>query len=96
MNQYNFLINGPVFNEFVDTIRNVLGSGLDIVRIIVTGMAIIALLILSIKYFTETPTGKSEQKNALPDYIIGIVLFVGATYILTFLMEFISTVLSKI
>lgn len=96
MNQYNFLINGPVNGGIVNTTRNIMGSGLDLVRILVTGIAIIGLLMLAIRYFTGSPTIKSEQQQVLPDYIMGIFIFAGGSYILTFLVEFIGTVLSKI
>ena len=96
MSQYEFLINGPVYNEAVYTWQNVIGGVLDIVRIVVTGICLIALTILAIKYFTESPTVKSEQKTALPYYIIGIVILLGVANILPFLIDIVSSILSNI
>lgn len=96
MNQYKFLIDGPVYNEAVYTWQNVVGGVLDLSRIIITAICLIALTILAIKYFVESPTVKSEQKHALPDYIIGIVIFLGAANIIPFLVKFVLSILSNI
>lgn len=96
MNQYQFLISGPVYNEPVETVRNLIGGTIDIVRIIITALCIIALTILAIKYFSESPSIKSEQKSVLPDYMIGIVMFLGITNILPFIVDIISSILSQI
>lgn len=96
MNQYQFLINGNVYDEPVYTVQNIIGGIIDVVRIVITAWCLIALTILAIKYFTESPTVKSEQKSALPDYIIGIVIFLGVANILPFIVQFISSILNQL
>ena len=96
MNQYEFLISGNVYGKAVDTTQNIMGGIIDIIRIIVTAVCLIALTILAIKYFSNTPTVKSEQKSALPDYIIGIVIFLGVANFLPFIVEIIGSILAQI
>lgn len=96
MEQYKFLINGEVYDEAVTTWQNVVGGALDLSRIIITGFCIIALTILAIKYFSNSPTIKSEQKSALPDYMIGIVILLGAANIIPVLVKFVAAILEQI
>lgn len=96
MGAYNFLIGGPVYNKAVVTTQNIVGGIVDVIRIVVTAICLIALTILAIKYFMGTPTIKSEQKSELPDYVIGIVLFLGIANFLPFLVELIGSILNQI
>lgn len=96
MNQYEFLINGNVYDEPVYTVQNIIGGIIDIVRIVITAWCLIALTILAIKYFTQTPNVKSEQKHSLPDYIIGIVIFLGIANIIPFIAQFVSSILDQL
>lgn len=96
MNQLEFIINGPVYNTAVSTTQNVVGGALGLVRLAVTGICLIALTILSIKYFMSTPTVKAESKSSLGTYIIGIVIFLGVTYFVPFFIEFIGSIFAQI
>ena len=96
MSQYNFLINGPVYDRGEYTVQNIMGGVIDIIRIVVTAICLIALTFLAIRYFMGTPTIKSEQKSELPDYIIGILIFLGVANFLPFLVEIIGSILAQI
>ena len=92
MNQYKFLINGPVYDKPVSYLQNFMGSTIDIVRIIVTGVCLIALAILAIKYFWGTPGVKAEKKTDLLEYMMGIFIFLGITNIIPFIAELLDSV----
>lgn len=96
MKQYEFLINGNVYDRAVYSTQNIMGGIIDIIRIIITAFCLIALTILAIKYFWGTPTVKSEQKSELPDYMIGIIIFLGAANFLPFIVEIIGSILDQI
>lgn len=96
MNQFQFLIDGPVHDSAVYTFQNVVGGIIDLIRIVVTGVCLIMLTVLAIKYFSNTPTIKNESKNALPDYIIGIVIFLGIANFLPFIADLIGAVLNQL
>ena len=96
MNYYHLLVNGNVNNDLVSGFQMILGNILDLSRIVVTGFCIISLTILAINYFRTSPTVKGEQKHALPDYVIGIVILLGAANILPFLVKLVSSILSAI
>lgn len=96
MNQLQFLVNGTVYNTAVEGTRNVVGAVLGVVRLGVTGICLIALTILAIQYFMSTPSLKAESKSQLPTYMIGITIFVGLTYFIPFLIEFLGSIFAQI
>ena len=65
MNQFQFLIDGPVHDSAVYTFQNVVGGIIDLIRIVVTGVCLIMLTVLAIKYFSNTPTIKNESKDLI-------------------------------
>ena len=96
MNQFEFLIDGPVYDNAVNTTQNLIGGAIDLIRIVVSGVCLIMLTVLAIKYFSNTPTVRNESKNALPDYIIGIVIFLGIANFLPFIADIIGAVLDQL
>lgn len=69
-------------------IENVIGSVLSAVRIIATGVSIIMISVLGIKYMSAAPTEKANIKNQLITFTIGAVIVVGTTSILKIIMNF--------
>ena len=96
VNHYYLLVNGNVDQKWVTAVQVVVGNLLDLSRIIVTALCIIALTFLAIDYFRTSPSVKSEQKHRLPDYVIGIVILLGSANILPFLIELVSSILVTI
>lgn len=96
MDQLQFLVNGAVYDTAVEGTRNVIGAVLGVIRLGVTGICLIALTILAIQYFMSTPSLKAESKSQLPTYMLGIVLFVGLTYFIPFIVEFLGSIFAQI
>ena len=64
------------------------GSGiLNLIQLIGVGMAVIASLVLGIRYLYSTSTEKAEIKNKLIPWIIGGVLIFGAVQIVKFIED---------
>ena len=97
VNHYQLLTNSNNVDEnLVGAVQKLFGNVLDLSRIIVTAICIIALTFVAISYFRSTPSVKSEKKHVLPDYIIGIVILLGTANILPFLIELVSSIIGTL
>lgn len=71
-----------------DSVRKVIGSILNVTRIIGTGMALIMLVVVAIKYMMAAPGERADiKKHAIP-FVIGAVVLFGASGILTIIQNF--------
>ena len=61
------------------SVRSITGSLLAVFRIAAVGIALIMLVVVSIKYMSAAPEGKAEIKKHAVIYVVGaIVLFASA------------------
>lgn len=72
------------------SIGKIVNSVLNIVKIVGTGIAIIMLVVLAIKYISAAPGDKAEIKKHAVVYIVGAVVLFGASGILGIIQGFIS------
>ena len=62
--------------------QNIIGAIITIVQIIGTGVAIIMLIVLAIKYISAAPGDKAEIKKHAVVYVVGAIVLFAATGIL--------------
>ena len=62
--------------------QNIIGAIITIVQIIGTGVAIIMLIVLAIKYISAAPGDKAEIKKHAVVYVVGAIVLLSATGIL--------------
>ncbi len=74
--------------EGVSDLRNKSGIALNIVQIVGSGVSIIALIALGIKYMLSSPSEKADVKTKLVPYVIGIIIFFGASNLVTMVIRF--------
>ena len=74
--------------ESVSDLRNKSGIALNIVQIVGSGVSIIALIALGIKYMLSSPSEKADVKTKLVPYVIGIIIFFGASNLVTMVIRF--------
>ena len=55
---------GDITTENADSVQKIFGNIIGIVQVVGTGIAIIMLIVLAIKYLTAAPEGKAEIKKA--------------------------------
>lgn len=67
-----------------DIIEKIIGTVLSAVRIVATGISLIMLTYLGIKYMSAAPTEKASIKNQLVAFVVGAGVVFGATAILEF------------
>lgn len=68
--------------------QNIIGALINIVQIIGTGVAIIMLIVLAIKYISAAPGDKADIKKHAVVYVVGAIVLFAATGILQIIKSF--------
>lgn len=93
----NLLNNAPVAANVIEAERTAIGYVLNWVRLIGTGLALIMLTYMAIRYMmARGPQEKAELKKSLTKYFIGAVVLVGATNIIYFTEQLVEFILKDI
>lgn len=73
-------------------VTNIFNSVIGIVQVVGTGIAIIMLIVLAIKYLTAAPEGKAEIKKSAIIYVVAAVILFAAVNILAAIQSWASNV----
>lgn len=68
--------------------KNIMGTIINTIRIVGTGVAIIMIIYVAIKYMSAAPTEKAEFKKSATAYIVGAVVLFAASNILSVINNF--------
>ena len=68
--------------------QNIIGAIISVIQIIGTGVAIIMLVVLAIKYISAAPGDKAEIKKHAVVYVVGAVVLFAAAGILQIVKTF--------
>lgn len=71
-------------------VTNLFNSIIGIVQVVGTGIAIIMLIVLAIKYLVASPEGKSEIKKSALLYVVSAVILFAAVNILAAIQSWAS------
>lgn len=71
----------------ISGVENLMNSIINIVQIVGSGVAVVMLMYLAIKYLTSAPEGKAEIKKTAIPYVIGAVILFAAVNILRAIAE---------
>jgi hypothetical protein len=99
-----FASNDQLIGNVVGVERSVIGHVLNFVRIFGSGIALIAITVMAIQYFTADGRGAPmiAEKKAMAkgiqmkNFIIGAIIFIGASNIIYFIEQFIEQILKDI
>jgi NADH:ubiquinone oxidoreductase subunit 2 (subunit N) len=83
--------SGSTSPEGSDKVINVIGGVLDAVRVATAAIAIIMLSILAVKYMISSPNDRAEIKKGATVYVIGAVVMMSASTLVTVIKEFTLT-----
>lgn len=84
--------DNPTGNSDADNIaQTAMGTAINIIRIVATGVAIIMLTYMAIKYITAAPNEKAEFKKSATIYILGAILIFAAGNILGIIANYTTT-----
>ena len=90
--QNNMKTNTSVSNSVVSTGKTVMG----VLDIIATGIAILMLLYIAIKYMMSAPEGKAEYKKTATVYAIGAVIIFIAPKLASAIMKVSQNITGKL
>ena len=71
--------------------QTAMGTAINIIRIVGTGISIIMITYMAIKYMTSAPQERAEFKKSAAIYVVGAILIFGGTNVLTSIMNFASS-----
>jgi len=71
-----------------NTVKNVTSTGIQVLRVAGSGIAIIMLSYMGIKYMMAAPSEKAEFKKSAAIYIVGAILVFAASNIIAIIFAF--------
>lgn len=74
-----------------NTTQRIVGTIINVIRIVGTGIAIIMITYVAIKYMSAAPTEKAEFKKSATAMIVGAIVLFATTNILSVIANFASS-----
>lgn len=87
-NMFNGSGDDGIADDGITIVEKVITPVLSVIRIVATGVAVIMLTYLGIKYMSAAPSEKASIKNQLITYTVGAIFVIGTTKILEAIMDF--------
>lgn len=72
--------------------KKVMNAIITIARVIATGVAVIMLIVLAMKYMIAAPGDRADIKKHAVVYVVGAVVLFATSGILTIIQKFASTI----
>lgn len=93
----NLLDNAPVAGNIIEAERTFIGYALNWIRLIGTGVALIMLTVMALRYMTANGPGeKAQLKKVFTNYFIGAVILIGATNIIYYVEQLVEYILQDL
>ena len=71
-----------------DAAQNITASAIQIIRIVGTGISVIMLTYVAIKYMSAAPSEKADFKKSATAFVVGAIVLFAASNILSIIIEF--------
>lgn len=68
------------------------GAIITVARVACTGIAVIMLIVLAIKYMSSAPSDRASIKKSAVQYVVGAMIMFAAAGILTIIQKFATTI----
>ncbi len=81
-------LTAPDDQDVTSATRNVMGTVINTIKIVGTGVAIIMITYVAIKYMSAAPSEKAEFKKSAVAYIVGAIVLFAASNILSVINNF--------
>ena len=72
----------------INSTKSIMGTIINVIRIVGTGVSVIMLTYVAIKYMSAAPSEKAEFKKSATAFIVGAVVLFAATNLLKILADF--------
>lgn len=70
----------------------IVGAIISVLRIVATGVAIIMIIAVAMKYMSSAPGDRAEIKKHAVIYVVGAIVLFGASGILTIIQNFATNI----
>lgn len=70
------------------SVQNMIGGALTVVQVVGSGVAVIMLIVLAIKYISAAPSDKAEIKKHAVVYVVGAIVLFAASGIIGIVRNF--------
>ncbi len=87
--------NVGIAGDAQSSVTKVIGAIITIARVIGTGVAVIMLIVLAIKYISAAPSEKAEIKKTVTIYVVGAVVLFSASALLGIVQNFAENNIGK-
>lgn len=77
------------------SVNKVMGAAISVMRIICTGIALIMMAAIGIKYLMASPGERADLKKTSVQFVVGAFVLFGAAGILTILQSTITSVFTS-
>lgn len=74
-------------DDIKNPVTEAIGAVMGAIRIIATGVAIVMISVVAMKYLMAAPGDRADMKKASIQYVVGAVIVFGAANILTILVN---------
>lgn len=74
--------------SIIDPTKSVIATAINVIRVVGTGIALIMLSYVGIKYMSAAPSEKADFKKSATAYVVGAIILFGATNVLTIIANF--------
>ena len=71
--------------------ENIMGTAITVIRVVGTGISIIMLTYVAIKYMTAAPSEKADFKKSATAFVVGAIVLFATTNILGVIAKFATT-----
>ena len=88
MKNINDMAKASGDKDVTDPFQKIGGAIITIARIACTGIAVIMLIVLAIKYMSSAPSDRASIKKSAVQYVVGAVIMFAAAGILTIIQKF--------
>ena len=75
-------------SKLANSTQNVVATIVNTIRIVGTGISIIMLIYIAIKYMSAAPSEKAEFKKSATAYIVGAIVLFASSQIITIIANF--------
>lgn len=90
-------INNQTAGEDIkNPVKKAVGAVMGAVRIIATGVAIVMISVVAMKYLMAAPGDRADMKKTSIQYVVGAVIVFGAANILTILVNAFTNMVPEI
>jgi hypothetical protein len=92
INEHSVSVNAEDNSGAADSVNRIVGALLTTVQVVGSGVAVIMLIVLAIKYISAAPSDKAEIKKHAVVYVVGAVVLFAATGIISIVRRFAGNV----